>query len=169
MNNQYIKKNVIAKKLGELLTGTCQYSPDTLCRDDNKIEPVNMMEFRNILSDLAEIHFQNKLTLSDISEVLNYVYKVRNPLGIVTSRYTYGAWVVRYNELKDIQKILNIPNFDMIKEGMKFTYYNQEYTLKSGYKIDSSFFVVTVQSVEYPESNSFEYCFNYFDIEIFKA
>jgi len=167
MNTQYIKKDVIAKKLGELFENTCKYSPATMARWD-KMEPHGLAEFRAILTDLAERHFQNNLTIWDIESAQAYVWSVGSLYGHCTGSYTTGTWGVRYSTLDDIIKILKIGDFNLSPVGGIVEYYDQKYTIKSGYSVNSSFLTVKAQSIDFPELGEFDMCVEYNHIHIFK-
>ena len=74
MDSTIIKKQAICKQLGELFHDTCQYDPSILCRWDDPIEPdiQALKEFRFKLTELAELHFENKLTAKDVKMLDNW-------------------------------------------------------------------------------------------------
>ena len=118
MNTQHMKKNAIAKQLGEMLTHSCQYSPETPA-SWGKIEPdTNALAiFQTKISWMAHRHFENILTIQDVEEVYNYCYKIGYSVGHVLSQGTTGSWGVRLSQLNNIIEILQVEDFETVGRG----------------------------------------------------
>lgn len=117
MDTNYIKKHVIAEILGKLFSGTCDFSPNSLGAGNCTIEPdINaLIEFRNLLSELAEIHFYNELTVDDIKRVMKYVYPIGHSVHhIWGDGTTTGTWGNRYTTLQNIITILSLPDKNLL-------------------------------------------------------
>ena len=119
MNTQYIKKTAIAKALGELLEDTCRYSPETQARFDS-IEPdtTALFNFTTMISEMAELHFLNKLEIEDVQFALDFCYKIGVKVGhVFWGNCVTGTWGTRIGKLENIKKIINVGDFDIVGVG----------------------------------------------------
>ena len=136
MDTQIIKKLAIAKILGSLFEGTCQYSYLVKTAWNYPIEPdiKALDKFRIKLSHLAELHFENLLDLDDcfvVKDVIEFTRIVGSEYGHVTSSYTTGTWGVRHSTLHDILDVLNIPDYDLLPVTSPYKFYDLDCIIDS--------------------------------------
>lgn len=114
MNTTFIKHKAIARTLGEMFEGTCEYPYTVTDRWDEPIEPgsSDVIEFRELLCRLAELHRMNHLMMTDITYVIAWVEKIGFKYGQISGNYSTGIYGVRLHELENIKKILSIPEFE---------------------------------------------------------
>lgn len=168
MNTAYIRKRSIAKILGSLLENTCIYSPETKARYD-LMEPDfdALRDFRLKLSNLAELHFHNKLDIEDVEEVYNWCYRIGASVGHVLSHGTTGTWGVRLSHLNDIVKALEIPDFDLLPRGSIIDMYGHSVEIVDYYKVSETWIVVKFRNTnEY--HHEWEGCVSWKDLNILK-
>jgi len=125
MNTQYIRKQAIALKLGELLTGTCKYSPKTPARW-GVIEPnVESLEvFQNEIATLARLHFLDALKSDDVQAVIGFCERVARPIGhLMSDGCTTGTWGVRLHELNEIIEVIKLEDFELLPFGTETVTY----------------------------------------------
>jgi len=115
MNTQYIKKQAIAKQLGEIMENACKYSPTTPAKYGN-IEPDTnaLANFILKIAHLTWLHFLDELTEAEVMEAYDFCYKVGYSVGHVLSQGTTGTWGVRLSDLDNILEILRIEDFETV-------------------------------------------------------
>lgn len=167
MNTQTVKKTAIAKQLGELLEGTCRYSPETQARFD-AMEPDTyaLREFMGMLASMASAHFENNLDKEAVQYVIDFCYQVGYRVGHILSQGLTGTWGVRISQLENIKKILDIPDFEMVTTGDLILVLNKYDGEIKQIEINSSCVWVTVKITnEYEYEEEFPMDFSWKNID----
>lgn len=149
MNTKYIRKQAIALKLGELLAGTCKYSPDTPAAYHSLIEPDHdaLSDFQLRIAGMANRHFHDQLYVKEVQMVYDWCYRIGASVGHVLSQGTTGTWGVRMHELRDIIEVLNIPDFELLPIKSIINLYDSPARIMN-YGVSENWLIITYKTNE---------------------
>ena len=171
MNTAYIRKQAIAIILGDLLKDACIHSPDDMARD-GFMEPNKpaLEEFQKSLAELANSHFWNALSINDVQGVVDFCHTVgREVHHIWSDGSTMGTWGNRFCELRQIQKVLKIDDFELIERGTNFQSYGETYKLVSYGRPWKTWLAVTLGAPARWGWDNFENTISYDDLVCLRA
>lgn len=145
LNTKWVRKNAVSEILGDLFTHTCKYSPDTPAAGNSLIEPDvdSLGAFRGMLAHLADLAFNDELTVHNVSALQRYVRTVGYPLGHVTSGYLTGTWGVRFSDLDTLKQALSIPDYDLLPMKTPVQVYGEEWFVYE-YRVHTNWLFITV-------------------------
>lgn len=170
MNTAHIRKVAISKCLAELMEDSCKFSPDTPARW-GVIEPniPALMQFIDMTGRLVKLHFQNKLTIGDVEDVIEFCKDIARPIGhLMSDGCTTGTWGVRLSDLDNIIEILEIPDFDLLPLKSPYITYGITCKIKEYHSIDTNWIVVRFTPDD-NEMQEFEDCVYWKNIHLFDS